>query len=473
MPTATTKTRLNLRQGPGTEFPVIKILDQGTELILLEDLGSWLNVQFGEALGYVHENYVTVTAGEADPVEPAAPTGDTAPPLGSGQGTSAQLHGQAVSATSLRQGPSADFPELLALNAGDAFIILEDLGDWLNVQVGAAPGDTLGFVLETDTQAEFKLFGKTKTALNVRGGPGTGFPILKTLPAGATIQILEDLGDWLEIIHNNQTGFVSENFVDKGAPPPPKPAAFTIPSGPIEDVPLALPVEEHLPVNPQAPLLERLVADAWNRYGSLLKALSAQLGVDPAVAVAVLAVESGGRGFGLDGRMIIRFENHVFWDQWGKNNKTMFDQHFRFDEGSRWLGHEFRVKAKGKDWITQHMRSQDIEWQAFQLAETLNQGAARLSISMGGPQIMGFNYSVIGFPSVHAMYDAFSLDERNQVVGFFDFVKGTTSPSRRVAALQALDFVEFARLYNGSGQAQKYGGLIQSVFDIFHQLTGG
>jgi hypothetical protein len=58
--------------------------------------------------------------------------------------------------------------------------------------------------------------------------------------------------------------------------------------------------------------------------------------------VAVLAVESRGQGFGLDGRMIIRFENHVFWRQWGKDNNDVFDEHFRFNPTKRWTNHEFR-----------------------------------------------------------------------------------------------------------------------------------
>jgi hypothetical protein len=193
--------------------------------------------------------------------------------------------------------------------------------------------------------------------------------------------------------------------------------------------------------------------------------------IDPAVAVAVLAVESGGRGFGPDGRMIIRFENHVFWNYWGQHNPKVFNKHFTFDPSVRWLGHKWREKPKGKDWVTMHVRDQSVEWRVFEFASRLNRTAARLSISMGGPQIMGFNYSVIGFNNVHEMFDTFSGSERNQVIGFFEFIKGRSTPSARINALRNLDFVEFARLYNGSGQAEKYGGLIQSVFDIFHALT--
>jgi hypothetical protein len=34
------------------------------------------------------------------------------------------------------------------------------------------------------------------------------------------------------------------------------------------------------------------------------------------------------------------------------------------------------------------------------------------SISIGGPQILGSNYRMIGHPSPQAMYDAFQADER-------------------------------------------------------------
>ncbi|MEP7358442.1 MAG: N-acetylmuramidase domain-containing protein, partial [Anaerolineales bacterium] len=96
--------------------------------------------------------------------------------------------------------------------------------------------------------------------------------------------------------------------------------------------------------------------------------------------------------------------------------------------------------------------------------------AAKLSISMGGPQIVGFNYPTLGYESVGQMYDAFSADERSQIVGFFDFVQGPGTTSRRVLALQARDFTTFAALYNGPGQAAKYGSLMQGLFDTFDRL---
>ena len=47
------------------------------------------------------------------------------------------------------------------------------------------------------------------------------------------------------------------------------------------------------------------------------------------VLAAVLKVESSGRGFGNDGRTIVRFENNIFRSQWGGANSTTFDKYLQ------------------------------------------------------------------------------------------------------------------------------------------------
>ena len=397
----TTKTRLNLREGPGTEYAVLDVLNKDTRMEVLEDLGVWLNVLIGERLGYVHENYVSIEILEDAPGEVEAPAEGDAP--GAGAGTAERRTGSSRSRLNLRSGPGLDRAVLQVLDAGTAFEITAEAGEWFAIE----------------------------------------------------------LADGTE-------GFVHGNYVrldESRAGMEASPAAVA------DRSPLGLPPDEQLPVDPAAPWLERLVAGAWNRTGGLLKSLAPRYGNDPAVAVAVLAVESGARGFGPDGRMIIRFENHIFWNYWGKKNPGVFKRHFRFNGGTPWLGHEFRKKSSGDAWIEMHVRSQEVEWTVYEAAAGFNRTAARLSISMGGPQIMCFNYRSIGFSSVHEMFDAFSESEREQILGFFNFVKGSSQTSSRMQALREGDFEAFARLYNGPGQAQKYGGLIRSVYDIFQRLA--
>ena len=211
----------------------------------------------------------------------------------------------------------------------------------------------------------------------------------------------------------------------------------------------------------------RTTVKIWNAYGGLIQALADELRVEPAVAIAVLAVESGGKGFGDRHRLIVRFENHIFASQWGAQHRDTFDQHFRYDPRRRWLDHQFRARESDA-WSDVH-GAQTREWKAFNFARILNAAAAYRSISMGASQIMGFNHSLVGYRSAKAMFDAFSADIRPQLIGLFDFAQ-RRDPGV-VDALRRRDFFTFAGFYNGFGSQQPiYRDLLNSYYDAFHAL---
>jgi hypothetical protein len=199
-----------------------------------------------------------------------------------------------------------------------------------------------------------------------------------------------------------------------------------------------------------------------------LQALAGHLKFDPGAAVAVFCTESCGKGFGRDGRMIIRFENHHFFHDWGTSHRDVFDQHFVFNSDKPWTGHQWRDSASGT-WQNVH-QDQNSEWSAFMFARGLDDTAAKRSISMGGPQILGSNCVDAGFESVQQMFDAFSASEKRQIIAFFDFLQGTETHPRKVLALQQMDFPRFAELYNGVGNAAEYGSRIRGSFDTFRRL---
>ena len=225
--------------------------------------------------------------------------------------------------------------------------------------------------------------------------------------------------------------------------------------------------DQKITVTPNLSPAERQVAETWNRVGGLLVYEAQQLEIDPGVAVAVWAVESGGKAFGPDRRMTIRFENHVFFDRWGKDHPDVFDRHFAFnpDPNRRWDKHQWR-SAPDHPWRDVHTGEQDSEWDVFEFARTLDDTAARLSISMGAPQIMGFNYQVVGYASVQHMFEAFAASERAQVAGFFTFV----STKGAVPMLQSSDFKSFARLYNGPSRAAIYEGRLGLAYEAYRRL---
>ncbi len=348
--------------------------------------------------------------------------------------------------------------------------------------------------------------GLASPGLRLRSQPTTASETLAYEESGTRLRVLETenvarpkvgiFNQWVRVRDpNGLEGYVAAWFVDfMAATPTPAPQEEpasdeqpTLPSPPpvptvqrvkksvgdgLEQV--ALPAPESSKLTPKPSIdspTHRLAADIWNRFGGLLEALSRVLAIEPAVAVATLAVESGGQAFGPDGRMLIRFENHVFYNQWGKSNQAKFAQHFTYNSGQPWTGHKWRP-SPSEAWrptaLADFHGSQSREWEVFTFATSLNDSAAKMSISMGAPQIMGFNFGLIGFASVQDMFNAFSAGERDQIIGFFDFIQ-YVSPNA-VKALQTRDFKTFATYYNGSGQAVMYGNLIKTSYDAFNQL---
>lgn len=220
---------------------------------------------------------------------------------------------------------------------------------------------------------------------------------------------------------------------------------------------------------PDATPLMVAVASTWNRYGGLLSSLADQLGIDPGIAVAVLMAESKGEPFGDDGRMIIRFENHLFYHYWGKNEPERFAQYFDYSRapGDSWKNHRWRPAAT-EAWRTFH-GNQQAEWDVFTFARQLDEIAAMRSISMGAPQIMGFNHQSIGYSSVQEMFDNFRQSARAQIESLFRFMQS----HNLVDAVRNGDLRRFAEVYNGPGQADLYESLMRERLAVFQSLRGG
>ncbi|MSP14865.1 MAG: DUF3380 domain-containing protein [Chloroflexi bacterium] len=301
----------------------------------------------------------------------------------------------------------------------------------------------------------------TSAPLKLRAGPDAGQTVLSTLLARTPVQVLDRQGEWLHVKAGTAEGFINGKYVIY--PHMNVPEGYFRNRPDLAKVPLAPPQTEQM----NSAETDERIASTWNRYGGLLAVISSELKIDPAVAVGVMLAESGGRG-AVNGRMIIRFEPHIFYTNWGKNNEGQFQQHFWLnpDPDKFWWDHKWRADAN-QDWREFH-GNQNEEWAVFQFATTLNDTAAKLSISMGATQIMGFNYTGIGYEAVQQMFDAFVADERNQILGFFDFVKGPGKSAPGITALQQGDYNGFAATYNGTGQADVYATIIKNNVDLFY-----
>jgi hypothetical protein len=178
-----------------------------------------------------------------------------------------------------------------------------------------------------------------------------------------------------------------------------------------------------------------------------------RLGIELTFAKAIMQVESGGKWFSSDNRIIIRMEPHVFNSQ----SNT--------DVGS------WRNKGKGKDGGEDKINDRKIagvsceggskgDYACFEKAKTINEVAAYNSISMGAGQIMGFNSKIAGYDSAQEMFTAFQSSAGNQAKSMFRLIE---SNPKLLAAVQGKDFAAFARIYNGDSTG-RYAGKLKDAY---------
>jgi len=289
--------------------------------------------------------------------------------------------------------------------------------------------------------------------LNIRSLPNKDSEKIGRLTKDKKVIIVDEIDGWYKIKYKEAFGYIFGKFIDINAGKAGKTFLFQDPQL------LKIPVEPAKKVDVTGNRIQKIVRSSYNKYGSLLANLSDKLGIELAASIAVLSVESGGVGID-DGRALIRFENHLFYKYWGKFNEAKYKQHFQFAGGKNWLGHKYRKDPDG-EWIDFH-GDQDKEYDVLNFARSLDDEKALLSISMGLPQILGSNSKLIGYDTVQEMFENFNKDIRYHIFALFDFF----SP-RMIKYLRNKEFVNFAKYYNGQGQARRYGKFIQDYYEAF------
>jgi uncharacterized protein YgiM (DUF1202 family) len=444
-----TATRLNVRSRPDINSSKRGVLSKGTVIHIAGHLDDWLEFRYEDHPAYVSRSYVGLQDKDRD--------------------ICAIVNADLLN---VRSAPDLQSRIVGKLPRAARVDIVSLLPQWAEIQFNDGMGYIFRDYIELQ-QVVTSMRGKVIAgALNVRSQPSKAGAKLGQLTKSTLVAIQGRTGDWFQVHFNGQKGFVHSHYIETLTLPDEEP-----PVGPADSddgvpvVPTAVD-RERTPLSPerQLPLqgdaISRKVARTWNTCGRLLVDMCRKIEIDVACAVSVLCVESSGNGFQAsnDDRMIIRFENHKFWKYWGRDHPETFNRHFVYRSGQAWKGHQWR-RDPDDLWQTFH-GSQRKEWQVFNFARTLNNTAALVSISMGAPQIMGFHYARIGYPSVEAMFEDFSRDIEAHIRGLFHFLD-----ARMVSDLQTFDFEGFAGRYNGSGQKEIYGRRIKDHYDAFKLLA--
>jgi uncharacterized protein YgiM (DUF1202 family) len=123
---------VNVRTGPGTQYPIITTVKKGTRVNVLVQENDWVQVvsRFGRPPGYIHERYVR-------PVEERAVSN-----AGSSYLTTQD--------TAVRQGPGPGYKVVAQIPRGTRVRVVGSEGEWFRVE--SKHGKPPGFIPMRDAQ---------------------------------------------------------------------------------------------------------------------------------------------------------------------------------------------------------------------------------------------------------------------------------------------------------------------------------
>lgn len=162
-----------------------------------------------------------------------------------------------------------------------------------------------------------------------------------------------------------------------------------------------------------------------------IKAEASRIGVEAEALAAFVQVESGGRGFNGDGKIIIQFE------------PVWFRRKAPYAPSGQWSVNKVDIQSK--------------EWIAFNDAFRIDANAAMESTSIGLGQVMGFHYKRLCYKSVGAMWDDAKKGEHRQIFQMAEFIR---TDNRLIKALKEKNWHLVATYYNGAKYrelAKKWG----------------
>lgn len=214
-----TRTDVNLRQGPGTEFPVRLVTQKGNVYPAEAKRGMWIRISLpGGESAWVSEGLVLlqVESGAASPTlpSPAAYQGDLVvyPTKDRVNVTQSPIKGSSAVGR-LNRGESAKL-----IDCVDGWLVVELTGGikgWVygpEARVACSKDQSVSLSVSesTWTIGKYPVAAVTHSDVNFRSGMGTGYPVVGTLQRGDVLRVIEVSGDWIKCVSpSGVTGWVA------------------------------------------------------------------------------------------------------------------------------------------------------------------------------------------------------------------------------------------------------------------------
>ncbi|MFE8703496.1 SH3 domain-containing protein [Cytobacillus sp. FJAT-54145] len=195
-------TVLNVREGPGLSYKVLKQVNKGDTFALVKEDGDWLQIDLGSnQYGWV-ANWLV-------------------------KRNSVQTLSSQVTITTdglrVRSGPGTTFQVIGTVNSGEKVKVLESSGTWLKINTSFGDGWISKEFTKTQNNQEpvnqkevekKTTYGiVTVASLNVRNSPSLQGSIIGKLKKGEKVQILAEDKEWVKIQFTNQEAWISSEFL--------------------------------------------------------------------------------------------------------------------------------------------------------------------------------------------------------------------------------------------------------------------
>ena len=194
---------LNFRNGAGTSYSIIKVLNKGEKVEVISESNGWSKVKHDSRLGYVASQYIDKAT------------------------TNYTIKEVNTDGLNVRTGPSTSYATIGKLNKGTRVEVISESAGWSKINYNnktayASSGYLKAVSTSTpdtkpeDTTQQYKEIKVVNTdGLNVRKGPSTSYESIGKIDKGTSVEVISESDGWSKINYKNTTAYVATKYLDK------------------------------------------------------------------------------------------------------------------------------------------------------------------------------------------------------------------------------------------------------------------
>ena len=194
---------LNFRNGAGTSYSIIKVLNKGEKVEVISESNGWSKVKHDSRLGYVASQYIDKAT------------------------TNYTIKEVNTDGLNVRTGPSTSYATIGKLNKGTRVEVISESAGWSQINYNNKTAYVSSGYLKAvststpdtkpeDTTQQYKEIKVVNTdGLNVRKGPSTSYESIGKIDKGTSVEVISESDGWSKINYKNTTAYVATRYLDK------------------------------------------------------------------------------------------------------------------------------------------------------------------------------------------------------------------------------------------------------------------